>query len=200
MEKKKMTVAEALSKLKLLDKRIRKAVKTSGFVGYSIGEKIQGNFKKDEAKSSFDSISDLIDYRFKLKSAINKSNFETKVKISNKEMTVLQAIELKSSIEYDKMFLDSLKRNYAQVLNIIEDGNEEVKERLDVQVRSAFEKASKKDIEQFSETFLKNNRYDIVDPLNIDGAIKDLDAQIDNFESEVDFVLSTSNATTIIKL
>lgn len=40
----------------------------------------------------------------------------------------------------------------------------------------------------------------LVNPLNIDKEISDLENSIMNFKSEVDYVLSTSNAQTLIKL
>jgi hypothetical protein len=71
---------------------------------------------------------------------------------------------------------------------------------LDAQVKSAFEKATKKEIEDFTQTFLKNNGYSMEDPLQIEKLMENLDKEIDEFESEVDFVLSTSNATTTIEV
>jgi len=199
LEKTEMTVSEGLAKLKLLDKRIRKAM-TSEYVGYKIGNKVQENFESEKAKSNYQSLNDLMKYRSNLKMAINESNLKTKVKVAGKKMTVLEAIEYKTTIQYKKEFLESVRRNYIQVQQKIEYRNEETQERLDSQVKSAFEKASKKEIEDFTQTFLKNNSASLEDPLKIENLIESLDREIDEFESEVDFVLSTSNATTVIKV
>ena len=199
LQKNKMTISEGLAKLKLLDKRIRKSM-AMDYIGYKVGNKIQDKFNPESTKGDFQSIKDLIDYRTKLKTAINISNMKTKVKVAGKKLTVLEAIEYKQVIDYQKQWIQYISQSFRKVNEKIEYGNAETQERLDQQVRSAFEKATKKEIEQFTETFLKNNGYTLEDPLDIENVIKELDKSVDEFESEVDFVLSTSNATTIIEV
>jgi len=197
--KNKMTVSEGLAKLKLIDKRIMKSIQGS-FVGYKVGNKVMDNFDSEKAKSKLDSVNSLIEYKSKVKMAINKSNLTTVVKIAGVEMTVLEAIENKNIVEYKKAFLNALRRNLGNVNSVVEAGNEEVNERLDSQVRSAFEKSNHKEIEAFTKAFLENNGYKLEDPLDITSLVEKLDKEIDDFESEVDFVLSTSNATTVIEI
>ena len=115
-------------------------------------------------------------------------------------MTVLEAIEHKKTIDYKRVLLDAIKRSYRSIQNTIDSGNEDTKYRLDKQVEAAFEKATRKEIEEFTKTFLKNNGYEMEDPLNIEKPIEDLDREIDEFESEVDFTLSTSNSLTSIEV
>jgi len=198
--KKEITVTQALAELKLFDKRINKLSELS-IVGYKVGSTAKFDFSETNAKSIFDSLKDLIKNRASLKMAINESNIKTKVKIADVKMTVLDAIEMKSgTIKYKKRVLSNLQTHWDNIRTNIEYENDECKSRLDTQVRSAFEKASKKDIDDFTLTFNKNNKAVIIDPLGIEKIIKELDESIDNFEAEVDFVLSTSNATTLVKI
>jgi undecaprenyl pyrophosphate synthase len=199
LEKTQMTVSEGLAKLKLLDKRIKKTMQMP-YVGYKIGNKIQEDFDSEATKAKYQSLNDLMKYRNALKMAINESNLKTKVKVAGKKMTVLEAIEHKTLIDYKKNILEYVKRSYRDVNQKIDYGNENTQERLDAQVRSAFEKATKKEIEDFTETFLRNNGYSMEDPLDIEKLMENLDKEIDEFESEVDFVLSTSNAITTIEV
>ena len=199
LEKTQMTVSEGLAKLKLLDKRIMKNMRMD-YVGYKIGNKIQEDFKPEDAKAKYQSLNDLMKYKSTLKMAINESNLKTKVKVAGKKMTVLEAIEYKNTIQYKKTILNAIKSSYNSVQHQIESGNDHTQERLDAQVKSAFEKATKKEIEDFTQTFLKNNGYSMEDPLEIEKLIENLDKEIDEFESEVDFCLSTSNATTTIEV
>ena len=53
---KKMTIAQALNELKLLDKKLRKKI-NSNFVGVRSAGKILDGFDADEAKKNLDSIS-----------------------------------------------------------------------------------------------------------------------------------------------
>lgn len=198
--KTKMTVAEGLAKLKLLDKRIEKETSSTAYVGYKVGSKVQDDFDASRAKAGYQSVQDLIEYRTKVKMAINKSNLKTKVKVAGKEMTVLEAIEQKSVINYKKALMNAIYNDLQNAKRRVEYGNTETQERLDVQVQAAFEKSNKKEIESFSETFLKNNGYSLEDPIKAERTIEKLDKEIDEFESEVDFVLSTSNATTTIEV
>ena len=198
-DKAEMTVTEGLAQLKLLDKRITKATRNS-VVGYKIGSTVQESFDEKDVKANWQALQDLISRRGSLKMAINKSNLKTQVKIDGKKMSVLEAIEFKNTITYKKNILKHILNNYTEVDRKINYGNDETKERLDTQVRSAFEKATKKEIQDFTDTFTKNNGYAMVDPLGVDVISTKLDEDIDNFESEVDFILSTSNATTTISV
>lgn len=54
------------------------------------------------------------------------------------------------------------------------------------------------DIENISKTYRENNKSTYIDPIGIDGKIKDLEERIDNFEREANFLLSESNAMTTI--
>ena len=195
----KMTVTQGLATLKLLDKRIQKASKMKT-LGFKIGSQVQDNFDEKDTKSKYDSLVDLIDYRSRLKMAINVSNIQTLVKIGGRDASVLACIEHKTTLEYQAQFLKKLQREFSEATDKVEYNNQDVKERLDSQVRSAFEKATVKDIESFTNTFNKNNKVSLVDPLDVQKLIERLDNEIDTFLNEVDFILSTSNATTTISV
>lgn len=47
---------------------------------------------------------------------------------------------------------------------------------------------------------MKRNEFEIIDPLNVKQQIEKLSNRIEEFESEVDAVLSESNATTFIEV
>jgi hypothetical protein len=53
-------------------------------------------------------------------------------------------------------------------------------------------------ITQLSETFLAQNKAEIVDPLNLAKEIAALNKAIEDFETKVDWVLSESNGKTTI--
>ena len=60
------------------------------------------------------------------------------------------------------------------------------------------DKQSADEVKLHTETFMKRNEYELIDPMNVKKTIESLTAQIEEFESEVDAVLSESNATTFI--
>ena len=114
MEKEKMLVTKALNELKLLDERIRKEIMNSSFVATAkiVEKKVTPNCTKDEfnakAKATFQSINDLMDRRARIKAAVVASNAVTKLQINGTEMTVAEAIELKTSITYQVQLLNTM--------------------------------------------------------------------------------------------
>ena len=49
------------------------------------------------------------------------------------------------------------------------------------------------------KTYIENNTYDLVDPLDVTQIMETLDAEINEFNAEVDAALSVSNALTVIE-
>ncbi|HYK73264.1 MAG TPA: hypothetical protein VEV44_09105, partial [Pseudoneobacillus sp.] len=101
-----ITIAKGLVELKLLNNRINRVINDSVFAGFTVGKKVMTGFNDIEeleqrAKSDYQSVQDLIKRRNEIKSAIVVSNATTEVQIADKTLTVAEAIERKSSIEYD---------------------------------------------------------------------------------------------------
>lgn len=203
-----MTVTKALSELKLLDKRINRGIYEAEFVGVVVGDKkkvdhIDVEEFKQKVKSNYDSVVDLIAYRNKIKSAIVSSNAQTTVTIAGNTYTVAEAIERKTSIQYEQELLQRLKTYYLNASTEIDRINENVQVRLDRSLEQMLSNDGKQDnefINQFTENFNKKNQAKLVDPLNIKEKIETLETEIEDFLSEVDHELSVSNATTIIEV
>ena len=111
-----MTITEALVELKLLDKRIANSdmqdwciIQLKQDKKTMAGETVEEYEKKTKAR--FQSVKDLITERANIKKAIVKSNADTVVEVGDLKMTVAEAIEYKTSIEYEKRLLQSLRRS-----------------------------------------------------------------------------------------
>ena len=207
---KKITVTEALKELKLYDSKINKAIESGAYVGSAkvnsnkIGYKNKDTFISD-AKAAYQSAVDLIKNRAKIKSAIVKSNAETTLEINGVKMTRAEAIERKSSIEYDKKLLNELKSQFYKATLAMDKENKKVDQQCEAIALTAAGKESDKkvkgeEIESVTETIRRLNEFGLVDPLGIEKIINDLEASIDGFESEVDVRLNLSNATTFIEV
>ena len=75
--------------------------------------------------------------------------------------------------------------------------------RVERLIQTELGKESKTNVEvitQLSETFLAQNKAEIVDPLNLAKEIASLNKAIEDFETKVDWVLSESNGKTTITL
>ncbi len=206
----KITITRALPELKLLDKRIGKLISNSRFVDLyqnrkdlAIGSAVTKEVFEKNSSSSMKSITDLIERRKKIKSAILISNASVKVKIGEKEYTVIEAIERKNSISYEQSLLETMKAQLANVKSQID----RQKPQLEAAVRDMLEKnlegdtkPSKEDYERTANPFLEANELNILDPCKIEEKIADLDKSIDEFLSEVDAALTESNSRTEIEV
>lgn len=201
-----ITITRGLAELKLLDKRIQRAITEATLGGYLIGKKAMTGYQNAEeiekrSVSDYQSINDLIKRRNIIKSAIVVSNATTIVEISGDKMTVAEAIERKSSIDYDKLLLNKLKQTYVNLVNYVDRVNQDVKERLDKHLEILYGKDGKikaTENEDLTKTFKEENEAKLIDALNLKDKIAKLETKIEDFESEVDFILSESN--TIVKI
>lgn len=202
----KYSIHRALAELKLLDKRITKTIDNLKVITYKKGNKLEYNITEEEFKavveSDMQSVKDLITRRKEIKEKIVKSNAETLVTIAGKEMTVAAAIERKESIKYEKKLAEELKNQLNNLKAIINNRNEQVEYSLDRQLGNLTSNpdADKELVLTFSEQYRNKEQFTLVDPLNIEKVIEELENEIDSFESEVDYVLSTSNAITEIEI
>lgn len=205
-----ITITRGLAELKLLDARITKEIQQSSFVSLfqkRNNKELRTNKTKEEfevsSKASLQSIKDLINRRNKIKSEILKSNAVTIVKIGKEEMSVVEAIDKKSSIEYDKLLLAKLKNENVTINNQIASHTAQLNNQVDSMLQQnlgADKKASKDDWDQIAKPFIEANEMNKLDAIKIDSLITKLDSDIDSFIAEVDFVLSESNSKTMIEI
>ena len=207
----KILVTKGLNELKLLDSRINRKITEGEFVATAklsvpnVNSKISKEAYKANAKSDYQSIIDLIKRRNKIKSAIIRSNAMTIVDIAGKTMTVAEAIDKKSSIEYEISLLEKLTHQYKISLDEIIKENHKVDESIEQLLNTAYGKEGKEKITQASyeaiaEPYRKANEYGLVDSLDIEKLIKEMKDKIEGFLSEVDTALQISNSTTIIEI
>ncbi|MCI2254171.1 hypothetical protein L2D08_07320 [Domibacillus sp. PGB-M46] len=204
----KMSVTRGLAELKLLDKRIKTVMNSAAFVDFAIGEKAVNGYTsnkeyEDKVQSAYQSVKDLMKRRNDIKSAIVLSNAMTRVKIADKEYTVAEAIERKTSIQYEVQLMQKMKNEYTKAVNNIQRINEEVKEELNRKLDALYGREAKTKVDENNElvkSYRNDNEAKMIDPLKIRHTYEKLEQEIDEFLSEVDFVLSTSNTLTEIKV
>ena len=210
MDMEKMLVTVALNELKLLDSRIIKEIDRGSFISSAkkSSPKVSPAMSKEEfieeAKSKFNSVKDLIERRAKIKAAIVDSNAKTEVEIDGVKMTRADAIERKSSINYEKLMLNELKDQLNIHTSKVNSSNYEVDNKIDSLVQAAYGKEGKNNIKQedydaIAKPYREANEWDIVDPLNLKDVIEEMEKRIDGFESNVDSALQISNCTTYIE-
>lgn len=215
MTKQTMTVHKALAELKVIDDRINKAISAGTYViaNKHSNEKIGGktiNEFRENMKSSHQKVIDLINRRNAIKRAVVLSNAVTKVKVGDNEYTVAEAIEMKNhGMEFKDHYLNMLTYQNNNAQNEINrnsgDAIEKRAEQYILSVIQAQPKESKMSVDSeamkaLRKTYIENNTYDLIDPLNVVKLIEELSNEIDEFNTEVDAALSTSNALTVIEI
>lgn len=208
MKKEKMLVTKALNELKLLDARIYNEIRSADFISAAktVEKKVNPHCTKEEfelkAKSSFQSITDLIARRGKIKAAVVDSNAKTKLTINGEEMSVAEAIELKTSIDYEVSLLNTLKSQRNSAQNAAVKNNLALEDRIDKYIESMLgkeAKGKKDDYSEMIEPIRAANEFSLVDPINVDKKIEELENRISGFKSEVDSALQISNCVTWIE-
>jgi hypothetical protein len=214
MTNEKMTVHKALAELKTMDDRIAKAMREVTYVlavkhsAEKIGGMSVADFKA-KMKSGYQKVNDLIARRDAMKRAVVLSNATTKVRVGDAEYTVAEAIERKNhGMEFKKTLLHNMSCAYTSAQNEFSRNSGEALEKRAEQYVLSVIQAQPKDgkmaidgdaMKAVRQTYIDNNSYDLLDPLNVAKLMEDLDAEINEFEAEVDAALSCSNALTVIE-
>jgi hypothetical protein len=200
-----MSITQGLAELKLLHKRINKGLEGTSWIAISTKTKRvnEDDFKKS-ALAEYKSYMDLVERRDSIKRAIVLSNATTKITIGNKwSGTVAEAIEHKTSLSYKKKLLEQMREHILTVERQYENVIEETNTRLDRLLSSELGKDVKTNpdtIASLSSSFLENNKVVILDPLGLKVKAKELEEEIDTFETNVDWVLSEINGKTMINV
>lgn len=208
-----MTITKALATAKSLEAKIERELPRLKFLAHVEGT---GNFATVVGTSSsvaevekgiisaLQSVEDMIAQRAAIKAAVVASNAITTVMIGDKAYTVAAAIEMKRSIAHRKQLLAQLQR--AKVV-----GDSEATKRSDnfnakiEQMRSnAFTGKDRKltdaDLDILTDPVKTQTAPSLLDPIGIAGKIEDLVKEIEDFELNVDYALSESNAKTTVEV
>lgn len=205
----KYTITRALSELKTLKARYEREVSDAKLVGVSVTKKMTSPYTSytpeeftKQAKSQWQSLCDIEKRILVIKKNIAKSNYETKVKIGDQEMTVLEAIELKDLISLKESRLVTLKRQLKIAREKYEEAEENNREKIDKNLADQTAAGNKdKDLEaRIKDSIDKLYPVEMIDPIKAEEAIKELENYIEKFKGEVDFVLSESNSLTYIEV
>lgn len=207
-----ISITRALTEVKHLNDRINRSTGMQ-FVGNARGKDafkvVLGNNQsvvdvENIFKQNLQSALDLISRRDLLKRKIVESNSATKVTVAGETMSVSEAIEKKASIQYKINLLQSLRQQYQQALNVSEQHNAKLYQEIDNAVQQAYSNdKGKVDAEQYeavAKPRLQRNEVSVIDSIKAQEVIKKIDEEISAFVSEIDFILSESNAKTLIEV
>lgn len=212
MAKIQISITRALALQKTLTARIASAaanmiisVPTRG-VGdlLSVPETTQSVAEVEtDLKGNYQSLQDLITRRDDIRRKILISNATTVVTIGDKEYTVVEAIDARKGIVEKEALLKRLKQNRMSVTQVFD--------RSTIAFNAAIEAAKKSVIDTGKNTnetvfntvtgpIVATSTPGILDPLDIAKLIVQLELEISDFKTNVDYVLSENNASTKIEI
>lgn len=203
----RMTITKALSELKLLDRRVNKLIDETVFVTFTVGSdppyeaRSAAEFNQ-RALANRQAAADLMRRRAAIKSAVVLSNATTTVQVAGSSYTVAEAIERKSSVQYDQRLLGRLRGDLARAREQAQQANDRALSRLDTQAQALLGKDSARgsEYEALHRSFMERNAAHVLDPLDAQREIDTLGRQVEEFLAEVDQALSVSNALTLIEV
>jgi len=192
-----MSLTKALANLKKTEKKI--SDKTQKLL--LIGVKVRGvsTIPDIRAEEELRSVTDLINYRLKLKTAISAANAVTELTIGSETMTIAQAIEKKHSIVFMEELLRKMTSQYASAVNLLQHETDKMERNLQGMLEaSAGSKGQSRETTALEAAFRETNKAELDDPIDLKKKIEEMQSEIDDFVEEVDVALSEINARTTI--
>jgi len=205
----KISIHGALAELKLIDSKIDKRIEKIDPVGmYQLGRKVNNLTVIDEfeasAKANLQSVTDLIERRGRIKSAIVKANAVTLVKVGDKEMSIADAINYKASIVFKRKLINRLEAAHRGIAAKANVENEKVKTNADSLQQAGVSKEGATievaAITDLRNSYVKANEIHLCDPLEVSKAIEKMESELEEFETKIDYTLSEVNAITKIEV
>lgn len=208
MNTKKLSVNRALIELKTVEDRITNAIGRAVFVvANKDTNKVIGGKTLDEVKTqtkaNLDSVQGLIAYRDALKKAIVMSNASTNVEVANKVMTVAEAIEKKSSIEYQKVLLQEMATQLSRAKREVENQKAKAENGLETFLKASLGDEGAKDaalVESLTKQYFAQREYSLVSGFDVEKLYNEMSDELSAFEADVDGALTDCNSLTVIEV
>lgn len=208
-----MSITRALTRAKTIEKQLARLVE-SQFVVTLMKREVddesdvyQDNLKM--TKSNFDQFNDLFAELNNIKAAVRKSNEVTKVVIGGEELSVADALVYKNTIVYRNNFLDRITRENRNAESRVEQSKINADNKFATVRENLIKNSQGQDVsEDYLKTVLTEEERRLKKAIvevkvsginNVNEYIEAERKRIDTFIEEVDYVLSESNATTIIE-
>lgn len=214
----RMLVCNALDERDFLRKKIISAINSTYFIACkrvkddkvrTTGFTDPKTFEND-AKSAYQSITDMIDRYTRLDTAITLANASTEIKLSDDTvMTRAAAISMRKALvgdtttDFTGKLINVLERQFASVSATANELNakadRELEQYKDNMTSGDKAKELTPAVTQTLESLVADNRADIIDPIGVEKEIKKLEDKYETLKKELDSAIKVSNATTFVE-
>lgn len=214
----RMLVCNALDERDFLRKKIISAINSTYFIACKRvkDDKVRTTGFTDpktfenEARSAYQSITDMIDRYTRLDTAITLANASTEIKLSDDTvMTRAAAISMRkalvgdTSTDFTGKLISVLERQFASVSATANELNakadRELEQYKDNMTSGDKAKELTPAVTQTLESLVADNRADIIDPIGVEKEIKKLEDKYETLKKELDSAIKVSNATTFVE-
>ena len=214
----RMLVCNALDERDFLRKKIISAINSTYFIACKRvkDDKVRTTGYTDpktfenEAKSAYQSITDMIDRYTRLDTAITLANASTEIKLSDDTvMTRAAAISMRKALvgdittDFTGKLINVLERQFASVSATANELNakadRELEQYKDNMTSGDKAKELTPAVTQTLESLVADNRADIIDPIGVEKEIKKLEDKYETLKKELDSAIKVSNATTFVE-
>lgn len=216
----KMLVTQALDERDLLVKKINDKILKADFVDAArhnedkvmISKQSRNEFEKD-AESAYQQILDLIRRYQKVDAAIVASNASTFVETSYGKFTVAGALSLRARLmensaygdesAFENNLMEKMEEQYDSCVREMDNRNELLMNTAEQMRLSILGKDAKsKDNQPLAvvDEYVKENKTELVDPINIRKKITELKSKKDTLLTELNTQIKVANATTVIEI
>lgn len=207
-----MNITRALAEIKRLDDRITRAL-SAQFVGVTIGQNTkmkmaEGNKTPAQAQaeiqSAADSLQAMFAQRASIKAKVVASNAVTTVQLGNEVLTVAEAIERKKSIEFKRKYVATLQAQLNRANTVVKTHNDKLETVIETNLATIYGNDKGKVEAGMYEAIAKPQRETkeaaLLDPLKVVDLVAKLQEEVSLIDTELDYLLSTSNAMTVIEV
>jgi hypothetical protein len=125
------------------------------------------------------------------------------VSIGGQEYTVADAIARKQNLHFEKELLKTLVEQYSAIRRSYDTARDDLTEATSRYIASLINDksvVSADKISQLEKDYRELHEREILDPIGIAEEIKKLEKDIKDFETEIDYVLSDSNASVFVEV
>jgi hypothetical protein len=202
-QKVKMSITQALVELKLLRSRIFAAEEEKFIMLKTKKDKADVEQFSRDARATEQSFRDLLARYASIKSAIVASNATATVNIAGRDYIVAEAVERKRMASWESDFIKTLKEQYKNVMDAHRQHEKLLEERLDKLLMQELGKDNKTSVDvvtSLTSAFQANNKAEVIDPLNLAKYIREHEKELEDFLTNVDWVLSQSNGNVFIEV
>ena len=207
----KMSVTRALAEIKRIDEKLTRLTTEGVWIGIQTGRDtnatVAGSNVVDTTKAitaSWDQFQSLLKNRQELKRKIVQSNAVTQLVVSGVTMSVAETIELKKSIDTKRQLVSVMTQRYTQALNTVNTANAKLETTIEAMISQVLgtdkNKVSQADIDTVAQAQKSQKEAILIDPLEIVKKVAGLKDEISVVDTELDFLLSESNAKTEIEV